>query len=48
MLDAQAHGLFWVDLMTPSAEEEKATEGHLVDIPTREELAEIEVSARLL
>jgi magnesium transporter len=41
-------GLFWVDLMTPLDEEEKATEDRFgIDIPTREELAEIEVSSRL-
>jgi magnesium transporter len=47
-LDPKDHSLFWVDLMAPAAEEEKATESQFgIDIPTREELAEIEVSSRL-
>jgi len=38
----------WLDLVEPSAEEEHAVETALgIDIPTREELAEIEVSSRL-
>jgi magnesium transporter len=38
----------WVDLVEPTAEEERAVEAALqIDIPTREELAEIEASSRL-
>lgn len=38
----------WVDLVEPSAEEESRVEATLaIDIPTREELAEIEASSRL-
>lgn len=38
----------WLDLVEPSAEEEAAVEAALgIDIPTREELAEIEASSRL-
>lgn len=38
----------WVDLVNPSGEEEDLLEGRLgVDIPTREEMEEIEVSSRL-
>jgi magnesium transporter len=38
----------WLDLVEPSAEEEAAVEKALgIDIPTREELAEIEASSRL-
>jgi magnesium transporter len=38
----------WLDLVAPSADEEKAVEKALgIDIPTREELAEIEASSRL-
>jgi len=38
----------WLDLVEPTAEEEKAVEAALgIDIPTREELAEIEASSRL-
>lgn len=38
----------WLDLVEPSAEEELAVEVALnIDIPTREELAEIEASSRL-
>jgi magnesium transporter len=41
-------GTVWLDLVEPSAEEEKAVEAALgIDIPTREELAEIEASSRL-
>jgi magnesium transporter len=41
-------GTVWLDLVVPSAEEEKAVEAALqIDIPTREELAEIEASSRL-
>jgi len=38
----------WVDLLEPTAEEEKAVEALLsVDVPTREEMKEIETSNRL-
>ena len=38
----------WLDLVEPTAEEEAVVEAALgIDIPTREELAEIEVSSRL-
>ncbi len=38
----------WLDLVQPTAEEEAAVESALgIDIPTREELAEIEASSRL-
>jgi magnesium transporter len=38
----------WIDLIDPSAEEEKTVEAALhLDIPTKEELAEIEASSRL-
>ena len=38
----------WLDLVAPSAEEEREVEAALgLDIPTREELAEIEASSRL-
>jgi magnesium transporter len=38
----------WLDLVAPTAEEEAAVEAALgIDIPTREELAEIEASSRL-
>jgi magnesium transporter len=38
----------WLDLVEPTAEEEKAVEAALgIDIPTRGELAEIEASSRL-
>ena len=38
----------WLDLVEPTAEEEAAVEAALaIDIPTREELAEIEASSRL-
>jgi magnesium transporter len=41
-------GTIWLDLIEPSAEEESAVEAALgIDIPTREELAEIEASSRL-
>ena len=40
--------IVWIDLLTPTPEEERALEGSLgVDIPTREEMEEIEVSSRL-
>ena len=41
-------GVVWLDLVAPSFEEEAAVEAALsIDIPTREELAEIEASSRL-
>lgn len=46
--DSEDHSFFWIDLFSPSAEEEKAIESQFgIDIPTREELAEIEVPSRL-
>ncbi len=45
---AVPEGVVWLDMVEPSAEEEKAVEAALqIDIPTREELAEIEASSRL-
>jgi magnesium transporter len=41
-------GTIWIDLFNPTPEEEKLVESILqIDIPTREELQEIEVSSRL-
>ena len=41
-------GVIWLDLVAPTFEEEAAVEAALsIDIPTREELAEIEASSRL-
>ncbi len=41
-------GVVWLDLVAPTAKEEAAVEAALkIDIPTREELAEIEASSRL-
>jgi magnesium transporter len=41
-------GAVWLDMVAPSAEEERAVEAALkIDIPTKEELAEIEASSRL-
>lgn len=41
-------GAVWIDLVEPTANEESKVEGVLgIDIPTREELAEIEASSRL-
>ena len=41
-------GVVWLDLVAPTFEEEAAVEAALsLDIPTREELAEIEASSRL-
>ncbi|HWT31090.1 MAG TPA: magnesium transporter CorA family protein [Propylenella sp.] len=38
----------WIDLLHPSAEEEARVERRLgIDVPTREEMAEIEISSRL-
>ena len=45
---ADLHGLVWIDLLNPSAEEETLLEAQLgVDIPTREEMQRVEVSGRL-
>ena len=45
---ADLHGLVWIDLLNPSAEEETLLEAQLgVDIPTREEMQRLEVSGRL-
>ena len=42
------HSVVWVDLISPSREEEELLESRLgVDIPAREEMEEIEVSSRL-
>lgn len=44
----QAGGALWIDLLKPSKEEEEAVEQALgVDVPTREEMQEIELSSRL-
>lgn len=41
-------GVVWIDLSDPTGEEEAMVEAHLsVDIPTREEMEEIEISSRL-
>jgi magnesium transporter len=38
----------WIDLLRPTAEEERVVERALgIDMPTREEMREIEVSSRL-
>ena len=45
---AVPEGAVWLDMVEPSAEEERVVEAALgIDIPTREELAEIEASSRL-
>jgi magnesium transporter len=42
------HEAIWIDLFTPTKEEEKQVETWLqTDIPTRDEMAEIELSSRL-
>src|SRR5688500_9664144 len=52
-LDASAQSIVpedvvWIDLLEPTLEEEKAVESLLaVDVPTREEMKEIETSNRL-
>lgn len=47
-LQALPAGTQWVDLLNPTREEEKLAEAALgQNIPTREELAEIEPSSRL-
>jgi magnesium transporter len=44
----QLGSVLWIDLVSPTAEEERELEGRLgLDIPTREEMEEIEVSSRL-
>ncbi|MBX3453387.1 magnesium transporter CorA family protein [Ferrovibrio sp.] len=46
--DALPEGAVWLDLMEPTPAEEKAVEGLLgLDMPTREEMQEIEISSRL-
>ncbi len=41
-------GLVWIDLQSPTAEEDRQVERQLsISLPTREEMEEIEVSARL-
>lgn len=46
-LTALPANVLWIDLLSPSLEEERFVEGELgLDIPTREELAEIEDSSR--
>ena len=41
-------GAVWIDLVTPTPQEDKLVERHLgVAVPTREEMQEIEVSSRL-
>ncbi|MBX9635247.1 MAG: Mg2+ and Co2+ transporter, partial [Magnetospirillum sp.] len=38
----------WIDLLSPTPEEERAVEALIgIDVPTREEMQEIEVSSRL-
>ena len=45
---ATSSGLLWVDLCSPTRDEEKSVEGLLrLQVPTRQEMAEIEESARL-
>jgi magnesium transporter len=47
-LDTALNQCHWIDLFSPSTEEKKLVESHLgVKIPTREEMHEIEPSARL-
>jgi magnesium transporter len=44
----QLDRVVWIDLLNPSDEEEAALERHLgIDVPTREEMEEIEISSRL-
>jgi magnesium transporter len=51
LLDAvpvQAEAAAWIDLLRPTADEERALEADLgIAVPSREEMAEIEVSSRL-
>lgn len=45
---AGSGALVWIDLMDPTQDEERALEAELgIDIPTREEMEEIEISSRL-
>ena len=47
-LDGALHSALWIDLLEPSVEEERAVEKALgIDVPTREEMREIESSNRL-
>jgi magnesium transporter len=44
----QLDRVIWIDLVNPSHDEEAALERHLgIDVPTREEMEEIEISSRL-
>ncbi|MBC7908310.1 MAG: magnesium transporter CorA family protein [Rhodospirillaceae bacterium] len=46
--DASTTDAVWVDLLSPTPEEERAVEALIgTDVPTREEMQEIEVSSRL-
>jgi magnesium transporter len=46
--DAIPEGVFWIDLVSPTREEEKKVEAHIgIEVPTREEMMEIEASSRL-
>ena len=46
--DVVPEGVVWIDMVEPTFDEEKVVEASLkIDIPTREELAEIEASSRL-
>lgn len=48
LTDGVPEEVVWLDMVEPTAEEEKLVEAALkIDIPTREELAEIEASSRL-
>ncbi len=46
--ELSSHDLLWIDLFDPTGEEEKAVEAMLgLQVPTRQEMAEIEESSRL-
>ena len=46
--ESAPNGALWVDLRDPTADEERAVEGLLgLNVPTREEMREIEASSRL-
>ena len=48
LTDVVPEGVVWIDMVEPTFDEEKIVEASLkIDIPTREELAEIEASSRL-
>ena len=48
LTNAVPDGVVWIDMVEPTFDEEKVVEAALkIDIPTREELAEIEASSRL-